>query len=124
MESRAPPGAAWELAARFDSLVLAEEFVTGRERSFETVTIRGRAVIANPDLFLSPGMFGNMRLSQGGTAKALLVPDEVIRPDQARKTVLVVDANDQVVAKPVRAADADSFLTRIGRKIRRMLSGS
>ena len=31
----------------------------------------------------------------------------------------------QVVAKPVRNADAaDSFLTRIGRKIRRMLSGS
>ena len=29
-----------------------------------------------------------------------------------------------VVAKPVRSTDAaDSFLTRIGRKIRRMLSG-
>jgi len=32
----------------------------------------------------------------------------------------------QVVAKPVRTAgdSGDSFLTRIGRKIRRMLSGS
>lgn len=64
-------------------------------------TIRGRAILPNPGMFLTPGMFGNMRLSQGGTAKALLVPDEVIRPDQARKTVLVVDGNDQVVAKAV-----------------------
>jgi multidrug efflux pump subunit AcrA (membrane-fusion protein) len=28
-------------------------------------TIRGRAVIPNPSLFLTPGMFGNMRLSNG-----------------------------------------------------------
>ena len=53
-------------------------------------TIRGRAVIANPDLFLSPGMFGNMRLSSGAKERALLVPDSAVQTDQARKTVLVV----------------------------------
>jgi RND family efflux transporter MFP subunit len=64
-------------------------------------TIRGRAVIANPKLFLTPGLFGNMRLSGGGTVNALLVPDEAIQSDQARKTVLVVGADGTVVAKPV-----------------------
>jgi RND family efflux transporter MFP subunit len=64
-------------------------------------TIRGRAVIANPRLFLTPGLFGNMRLSGGGTVRALLVPDEAIQSDQARKTVLVVGSDGTVVAKPV-----------------------
>jgi RND family efflux transporter MFP subunit len=65
-------------------------------------TIRGRAVLANPDLFLTPGMFGNMRLSAGGTARALLVPDAAIQTDQARKTLLTVAKDGSVVVKPVQ----------------------
>jgi len=64
-------------------------------------TIRGRAVLANPGLFLTPGMFGNMRLSSGGTARALMVPDVAVRPDQARKTVLVVGKDGTVAVKQV-----------------------
>lgn len=64
-------------------------------------TIRGRAVLANPGLFLTPGMFGNMRLSSGGTSRALMVPDAAIRPDQARKTVLVVDKDGNVAVRQV-----------------------
>jgi RND family efflux transporter MFP subunit len=64
-------------------------------------TIRIRAVLANPDNFLTPGLFGNMRLAHGGKANALLVPDEAIQSDQARKTVLVVGKDDIVAAKPV-----------------------
>ncbi|MDO6416812.1 efflux RND transporter periplasmic adaptor subunit [Sphingomonas sp. BIUV-7] len=64
-------------------------------------TIRGRAVLANPDYFLTPGMFGNMRLGHSGTVKAMLVPDAAIQTDQARKTLLVVDAGGTVAAKPV-----------------------
>lgn len=64
-------------------------------------TIRIRATFANPDMFLTPGMFGNMRLASGGTVRALLVPDGAIQSDQARKTVLVVGKDDQVAAKPV-----------------------
>ncbi|WP_408637193.1 efflux RND transporter periplasmic adaptor subunit [Novosphingobium nitrogenifigens] len=64
-------------------------------------TIRGRAVIPNPSLFLAPGMFGNMRLSNGGMVTALMVPDEVIQSDQARKTVMVVAPDGTVAAKPV-----------------------
>jgi len=64
-------------------------------------TIRARAVVPNPTLFLAPGMFGNMRLADGGTAPALLVPDAAVRTDQARKIVLVVGKDDTVAAKPV-----------------------
>jgi RND family efflux transporter MFP subunit len=64
-------------------------------------TIRARAVVRNPDYFLTPGMFGNMRLADGGTKSALLVPDTAIRTDQARKIVLVVGRDNTVAAKPV-----------------------
>ncbi len=64
-------------------------------------TIRARATVANPSYFLAPGMFGNMRLADGGTTPALLIPDAAVRTDQARKIVLVVGKDDAVVAKPV-----------------------
>ncbi len=46
-------------------------------------------------------MFGNMRLADGGTTPALLIPDAAVRTDQARKIVLVVGKDDTVAAKPV-----------------------
>jgi RND family efflux transporter MFP subunit len=64
-------------------------------------TLRGRAVLANPDHFLTPGMFGNMRLAAGGPRNALLIPDAAVQTDQARKIVLVVEANGNVAVRPV-----------------------
>lgn len=64
-------------------------------------TIRARAVVPNPNYFLAPGMFGNMRLEDGGTTTALLVPDAAVRTDQARKILLVVGKDNTVAAKPV-----------------------
>jgi RND family efflux transporter MFP subunit len=64
-------------------------------------TVRARAIVPNPNYFLAPGMFGNMRLADGGTTAALLVPDAAIRTDQARKIVLVVGKDGTVAAKPV-----------------------
>lgn len=63
-------------------------------------TIRLRAVVSNPTQFLTPGMFGNMRLSSGGTTPALLVPDAAVQTDQARKVVLVAE-KDGVTPRPV-----------------------
>jgi RND family efflux transporter MFP subunit len=65
-------------------------------------TIRGRAVIRNGGAFLTPGMFGNMRLSAGGTRAALLVPDAAIQTDQARKLVPVLAADGTITPKPVQ----------------------
>lgn len=64
-------------------------------------TIRARAVLRNPDLFLAPGMFGNMRLASSGTVKALLVPDTAVQTDQARKMLLVAGKDGTVAARPV-----------------------
>jgi RND family efflux transporter MFP subunit len=62
-------------------------------------TIRGRAVIANPSLFLTPGMFGHMRLLGSGRYPGLLVPDEAVQADQSRQIVYVVDAKNIVHPK-------------------------
>ena len=64
-------------------------------------TIRGRATIANPDLLLTAGMFGNMRLVYGAPKQAILVPSTAVASDQAGKIVLTVGDDNVVVAKPV-----------------------
>jgi len=66
-------------------------------------TIRVRASLANPDGFLTPGLFGNMRLAGGGTVPALLVPDAAVQSDQTRKVVLVVAKDGTVASRPVQA---------------------
>ncbi|WP_184249440.1 efflux RND transporter periplasmic adaptor subunit [Novosphingobium chloroacetimidivorans] len=65
-------------------------------------TIRVRAVVPNADGFLTPGMFGNMRLADAGKVRAMLVPDEAVQSDQARKVVLTVGPDGTVTAKPVQ----------------------
>ncbi|MBY0521363.1 MAG: efflux RND transporter periplasmic adaptor subunit [Sphingomonas sp.] len=64
-------------------------------------TIRAHAVVANPDGFLTPGLFGRARLLGSGTYRALLVPDEAIITDQTRKLVFVVGADGKVAPRPV-----------------------
>jgi RND family efflux transporter MFP subunit len=58
-------------------------------------TIRGRAVFDNKDGFLTPGVFGRLRLF-GGEHEALLVPDGAIASDQSSKIVFTV-ADDGTV---------------------------
>ena len=64
-------------------------------------TIRLRAVVTNAGQFLTPGMFGNMRLSTGQATAALLVPDSAVQTDQARKIVMVADKAGNVTPHPV-----------------------
>jgi RND family efflux transporter MFP subunit len=64
-------------------------------------TIRAHAVIANPDGFLTPGMFGRARLLGSGTYRALLIPDEAIVTDQTRKVVWVVGQDGKVAPRPI-----------------------
>ena len=71
-------------------------------------TIRGRAVIDNPDGFISPGMFGQMRLFDSAPFDALMLPDEAIVTDQTRHVVYVVDGEGSVsqkVVEPGRLVD-------------------
>ncbi|HZR82662.1 MAG TPA: efflux RND transporter periplasmic adaptor subunit [Candidatus Binatia bacterium] len=56
-----------------------------------TGTIIGRAILPNPDLSLTPGLFARLRLPGRGDYRTVLLPDEAIQSDQAKKYVLVVD---------------------------------
>jgi RND family efflux transporter MFP subunit len=64
-------------------------------------TIRGRAEVPNPDHFLTPGMFGHLRLLGSGSYPALLIPDQSVVTDQERQVVYVVDANGIAHMRPV-----------------------
>lgn len=64
-------------------------------------TIRQRATLANPDLFLTPGMFGDMRLASAGSEQALLVPDTAIASDLTPKIVFVVTPDNVAAARTV-----------------------
>jgi RND family efflux transporter MFP subunit len=63
-------------------------------------TVRARALVANPDLFLTPGTFARLRL-WAGEAEALLVPDAAVAADQASRVLLTVAPDGTVVPKPV-----------------------
>jgi len=65
-------------------------------------TIVARAILSNEDGFLVPGTFGRVRLAGSGPFEALLIPDEAVIADQARKIVMVVDAEGTVSPRPVR----------------------
>jgi RND family efflux transporter MFP subunit len=64
-------------------------------------TIRGRAVVDNPGGFLTPGMFGHMRLLGSGPYMAILVPDQAVVTDQTNQAVYVVKPDGSVVERMV-----------------------
>ena len=72
-----------------------------------TGTVRGRAVFDNPDGVLTPGMFGRIRVPGSPAYLALLIPDEAIASEQARKYVLVVDDGGAVRQKYVTLGQLD-----------------
>jgi len=64
--------------------------------------IRGRAVVDNPNYFLTPGMFGHMRLMGSGVYRGLLVPDQAVATDQSRQVVYVVGPDNKVAQRVVQ----------------------
>ncbi|HJR82792.1 MAG TPA: efflux RND transporter periplasmic adaptor subunit [Sphingomicrobium sp.] len=65
-------------------------------------TIRGRAVVPNPDGFLKPGMMGRLRLASSPPYRALMVPDTAIATDATRRVVYVVDRTGTVAIRAVQ----------------------
>lgn len=55
-----------------------------------TGAIRMRAIVDNKDRHFVPGMFVRVRLGNGGSAAAVLIPDRAIGTDQSRRFVFVV----------------------------------
>ncbi|MBV9556990.1 MAG: efflux RND transporter periplasmic adaptor subunit, partial [Pseudolabrys sp.] len=66
-----------------------------------TGTIRGRAVLDNPNGLFTPGMFGRIRVPGSPPYEGLLLPDAAIGTEQTRKTVMTVNDDNTVVPKYV-----------------------
>ncbi|MEW6269091.1 MAG: efflux RND transporter periplasmic adaptor subunit [Thermodesulfobacteriota bacterium] len=66
-----------------------------------TGTMIFRAVVANPYRQFTPGLFARLRLPGRGRYRALLIPDEAVVTDQARKLVYVVDDQGVAQGRPV-----------------------
>ena len=64
-------------------------------------TIRNRAVVPNPHMFLTPGSFARLRLSAGDVT-ALMVPDAAVVADQSGRAVLTVAPDGTVAPRPVQ----------------------
>ena len=64
-------------------------------------TIRAHAVVANPNGFLVPGLFGRARLLGSGTYHAMLIPDEAIVTDQTRRLVYVAGRDGRVTTRNI-----------------------
>jgi RND family efflux transporter MFP subunit len=65
-------------------------------------TIRARAVFANKDMFLTPGLFGRVTIGASDPYSAVLLPDEAIGSDQDRRVAYVLGENNVVSLKPIR----------------------
>jgi RND family efflux transporter MFP subunit len=72
-------------------------------------TLRGRAVLPNPDDLFQPGLFARLQL-YGGEFDALLVPDIAVVSDQASKIVFVVGPDNVVKQRPVKLGAIDNGL--------------
>jgi RND family efflux transporter MFP subunit len=68
-------------------------------------TIHARALVSNPDFFLTPGQFARLRLAVAPPAPALLVPDAAVLLDQAQHVVMTVSPDGTVVPKTVETGD-------------------
>jgi RND family efflux transporter MFP subunit len=67
-----------------------------------TGTMRARAIVANPDYLLVPGMFADVRLLGEGPYEALLLPDTAINVDQTIRFVYVVGENNTVERRQIK----------------------
>ncbi|MGZ5849569.1 MAG: efflux RND transporter periplasmic adaptor subunit, partial [Methyloceanibacter sp.] len=64
-------------------------------------TIRVRAAFPNPDLFITPGQFGRVRVPMSQDRPTMLVPDAAVVTDQSVKLLFTVAPDGTVVPKPV-----------------------
>jgi membrane fusion protein, gold/copper resistance efflux system len=66
-----------------------------------TGTVRVRAVVDNPDGYLTPGLFAKVKLETGAPQARVLVSDHSIGTDQGNRYVLVVGKDDKTDYRPV-----------------------
>lgn len=67
-----------------------------------TGTMRGRAIVANKDLFLQPGLFGRISIPGSEEYDGILVPDAAVGTDQNRRIVFVVGEGNKLTPRVIR----------------------
>jgi len=67
-----------------------------------TGTMRGRAVVPNPNFFFTPGEFGRVHLLGSSPYEAMLIPDEAVGTDQSRKIAYVVGPNNVIEVREIK----------------------
>jgi membrane fusion protein, multidrug efflux system len=70
-----------------------------------TGTIRGRAQFSNANGLFTPGMFARVQVPGSAPYDALLVPESAVGTDQARKFLLVVNADNVATPRYVTLGD-------------------
>jgi multidrug efflux pump subunit AcrA (membrane-fusion protein) len=70
-------------------------------------------VFENPNGVLTPGMFARVRVPGSSPYEGLLVPDAAIGTEQARRFVVVIDAQDTAQIKYVKLGQLTSDNRRV-----------
>lgn len=83
--------------------------------SASTGTVRCRAVLANHDRLIAPGMFVRIRMPFGDPSPALLVADRAIGIDQGRRYVAIVGDDGRVSHREVEPTFLDDGLRVIAK---------
>ena len=78
-----------------------------------TGTMRMRAVFANEDRVLVPGLFAKVRVPSGPPQETLLVPDVAVGSDQGYKYVFVVNKDDMIETRSIETGRAHGPLRSV-----------
>lgn len=90
----------------------ADQIVEGKIHTFDnhidpaSGTIRARAIFANEDGALLPGMFVKVRLGSPSNEEKIMVTEKAVGTDQNRKFVYVVDDTNTVKYRQVELGDS------------------
>ena len=79
-------------------------------------TIRARAILPNPDAFITSGQFGRIRIPGSIEYEATLIPDSAIVVDQSNSVVMTVAEDGTVVPKPIQPGPSQPGGLRIVRE--------
>jgi RND family efflux transporter MFP subunit len=79
-------------------------------------TIRARAVFPNPDLFITPGQFGRIRIPSSNPYDAVLVPESAIVGDQSNRIVMTVADDGTVEPRVIRPGPSQPGGLRVVRE--------
>jgi membrane fusion protein, multidrug efflux system len=79
----------------------ARDVVVNRQIESTTGTLQAQAFFPNPDRYLRPGLFGNIRMHAGTSGEAPVLPERAVTELQGRHQVAVLDDQERVQIRQV-----------------------